>query len=290
VGQDSIEYRGAWWNKSIDGTTILKWEGEQWQPWHQGDSGEAPPRLIYETRQASQHASGVPPPPTQKRKRSPGKVLLGILGVLILLVVIGSLGSDDTSDKPGNVEVVANEEPENEAAAAGEEPTPNSETEPDNSSTGSPSEQPPGTVPDVVGRQLNLAEREVKKAGLRFKAVGGGLFGILDPRAWRVCDQQPRAGVKTSERVRLVAARNCRNFAVEDEFGRMPDVVGMNLQAAQNKLQALKFFNLHSFDATGQGRLQVLDRGWVVVEQTPAAGTSVGSGRYIRLGVKRTAE
>ena len=120
--------------------------------------------------------------------------------------------------------------------------------------------------------------------------MGGGLFGILDPRAWKVCDQQPQAGVKTSERVRLVAARNCRNFAVGDAPGRMPDVVGMNLQAAQNKLQALKFLNLHSFDATGQGRLQVLDRGWVVVGQTPAAGTSVGSGRYIRLGVKRIGE
>ena len=70
----------------------------------------------------------------------------------------------------------------------------------------------------------------------------------------------------------------------------MPDVVGMNLQAAQNKLQALGFVDLDSYDATGQGRLQVIDSAWVVVEQTPPAGTSIPSGRYIRLGVKRPGE
>lgn len=58
----------------------------------------------------------------------------------------------------------------------------------------------------------------------------------------------------------------------------MPDVVGMNLQAAQNYIQTLGVFYSRSEDATGAGRLQVLDRNWVVVGQTPEPGTLIGEG------------
>jgi hypothetical protein len=56
----------------------------------------------------------------------------------------------------------------------------------------------------------------------------------------------------------------------------MPDVVGMNLQAAQDLIQAAtdRFFS-SSIDCTGEGRMQVNDRNWVVVAQDPAPGSPI---------------
>jgi hypothetical protein len=61
----------------------------------------------------------------------------------------------------------------------------------------------------------------------------------------------------------------------------MPDVVGMNLQAAQDHVQAVTDLGvplMTSTDGTGESRMQVMDRNWVVCEQTPAAGSTITSG------------
>jgi hypothetical protein len=55
--------------------------------------------------------------------------------------------------------------------------------------------------------------------------------------------------------------------------GVVPNVTCMNLQDAQNSLQSAGFFNLASVDGLGQGRMQILDRDWVVTKQSVAAGT-----------------
>ncbi|HEY5877794.1 MAG TPA: PASTA domain-containing protein [Nakamurella sp.] len=69
----------------------------------------------------------------------------------------------------------------------------------------------------------------------------------------------------------------------------MPDVVGMNLQAAQDLIQTQGVFFSRSEDATGAGRMQILDRDWVVVDQTPAAGELIGEGDAL-LYVKKISE
>lgn len=53
----------------------------------------------------------------------------------------------------------------------------------------------------------------------------------------------------------------------------MPDLVGLNLQDAQNHLQDLGSFLLDQEDATDQGRNQVDDSNWTVCSQDPAPGT-----------------
>ena len=59
--------------------------------------------------------------------------------------------------------------------------------------------------------------------------------------------------------------------------GTMPDVVCLDLQAAQDTIQAeTGLFFSDSHDATGQDRMQVMDRNWLVVGQQPAAGTALG--------------
>lgn len=67
----------------------------------------------------------------------------------------------------------------------------------------------------------------------------------------------------------------------------VPDVVGMEHQAAQDALQAAGFFYLAEEDATGQGRMLVYDRNWVVVSQDPAAGTAVPQSDKILLRSKK---
>ncbi|MCK8671647.1 PASTA domain-containing protein [Rhodococcus sp. HM1] len=66
----------------------------------------------------------------------------------------------------------------------------------------------------------------------------------------------------------------------------MPDVVCMNLQEAQDTIQTAGVFYSKSVDATGAGRAQLLDRNWVVVEQTPKAGVVIGEGDAVLSVVK----
>ena len=74
----------------------------------------------------------------------------------------------------------------------------------------------------------------------------------------------------------------------DDESGSgaariVPDVVCINLQDAQDRLQAAGFFDLRSEDALGRGRWQVIDRNWVVTDQSPEPGGRRPSGTTIVL-------
>jgi hypothetical protein len=70
----------------------------------------------------------------------------------------------------------------------------------------------------------------------------------------------------------------------------IPNVVGVNHQLAQDTMQAAGFYVLTEEDATGQGRLLVNDRNWVVVSQDPAAGTTVPLTTKILLKSKKIGE
>jgi hypothetical protein len=80
--------------------------------------------------------------------------------------------------------------------------------------------------------------------------------------------------------------------AVETESGqiRIPDVEGEDHQLAQDTMQAAGLYNLSEEDATGQGRLLILDRNWTVVEQDPPAGTLVREDQTITLSSKKDGE
>lgn len=62
--------------------------------------------------------------------------------------------------------------------------------------------------------------------------------------------------------------------AANDKF-RMPRVVGMVLQDAQDVLQSRGSYLLDQEDASGRGRWQFLDSGWKVCAQKPRAGASI---------------
>jgi hypothetical protein len=73
----------------------------------------------------------------------------------------------------------------------------------------------------------------------------------------------------------------------------MPNLVGKNLQAAQDAIQELTAFEIPvttSHDATGAGREQLLDRNWKVCSQNIAAGAEINSTSRIDFGAVRTDE
>lgn len=70
------------------------------------------------------------------------------------------------------------------------------------------------------------------------------------------------------------------------EDALMPDVMCMNLQQAQNEIQDHGVFFSRSEDATGQGRMQMVDSNWQVVGQVPEAGTPIGEFEAVLFVVK----
>ena len=68
----------------------------------------------------------------------------------------------------------------------------------------------------------------------------------------------------------------------EQKF-RMPMVVGMVLQDAQDLLQSKGSYLMDQKDAKGWGRWQLLDSGWKVCRQRPRAGAVVPASAVVTL-------
>ena len=63
--------------------------------------------------------------------------------------------------------------------------------------------------------------------------------------------------------------------AAAPEVFRMPNLVGENLQLAQDKLQVLGSYVMDQEDAAGLNRIQANDSNWQVCAQKPAPGKTV---------------
>jgi hypothetical protein len=64
-------------------------------------------------------------------------------------------------------------------------------------------------VPSLAGQPLDAAEQRLDDLGLQSEEVGGGLFGVVLPSDWDVCETSPPAGsrVRRGSSVRLVIDR-----------------------------------------------------------------------------------
>lgn len=95
--------------------------------------------------------------------------------------------------------------------------------------------------------------------------------------------KQPAAAPATSRNTEPKAAE----APPAAEKAILPNVVGMNLQQAQDTMQAAGFYLLNDKDGTGQNRFQVSDRNWVVTRQEPAAGQEVDLATKVTLWAKK---
>jgi beta-lactam-binding protein with PASTA domain len=66
----------------------------------------------------------------------------------------------------------------------------------------------------------------------------------------------------------------------------MPNFTGMDLQSAQDKVQADLGIWYSDSHEVGGDRMQIIDSNWIVVSQTPAPGTCVSEDTAIDFGVK----
>ena len=87
-----------------------------------------------------------------------------------------------------------------------------------------------------------------------------------------------------------VGSKKVWKKSVADVTFKMPNLKGQILQTAQNKLQSLGSFLLDQEDATGQGRMQILDRKWKVCRQDPKPGAKVSITEFVTLWSVKTSE
>jgi serine/threonine protein kinase len=143
------------------------------EPEHVVASGEAAP--LPETVRLSKDPALPPtvplPRPRRRRRR--------LFGALLVLLVIAGLG----------------------AAAVIEVPKLS-----DSGKTAPPSGI---AVPSLAGQPLDVAEQRLDDLGLRSSEEGGGLFGVLVPADWDVCETSPGAGssVRRGATVKLLIDR-----------------------------------------------------------------------------------
>jgi serine/threonine protein kinase len=142
------------------------------EPEHTVGAGEAAP--LPETVRLSSDPAIPPtdPLPRPRRRRR-------LITVLLILLVVAGLG----------------------AAALIEVPK---------LSDGSGSAAPSGTtVPSLAGQSLDVAEQRLDTLGLHSSEEGGGLFGVVVPAEWVVCETSPGPGsvVRPGSTVRLLIDR-----------------------------------------------------------------------------------
>jgi hypothetical protein len=79
-------------------------------------------------------------------------------------------------------------------------------------------------------------------------------------------------------------------IAAAEDVWTMPDLIGKDLQGAQDAIQSLTLGEVWfstSSDLTGQGRAQVSDRNWVVCASRPPPGATFTANTEIDFGVVR---
>jgi hypothetical protein len=66
-------------------------------------------------------------------------------------------------------------------------------------------------MPNVVGRQLDIALQDIKLAGFsgEVDVAGGGMLGIIDKSNWKVCTQTPEAGKAVTKTPHVSVDRAC---------------------------------------------------------------------------------
>lgn len=105
-------------------------------------------------------------------------------------------------------------------------------------------------------------------------------------------ERRERRERRRKEREQRAASQPEPDPAPSEQAGSIivPDVAGLDHQAAQDALQGEGLWLLDEKDATGQGRLLLWDRNWEVVRTDPPAGTAVSKDTVITILSKKQGE
>ncbi|MFI2236293.1 PASTA domain-containing protein [Streptomyces chrestomyceticus] len=152
------------------------------------------------------------------------------------------------------------------------------------------------TLPDLVGKGLQSAQDAAQAAGFRVlrshDALGRGRMQALD-RNWKVCTQTPGPGQVDTGRTVDFGAVKLTETCPETDAGSgaagdgsagagsaMPDFRDKSVKVARGSLDAGTSVTVK--DASGRGRMVLVESNWKVCRQSPAAGTKV-DGRPVTL-------
>jgi len=106
------------------------------------------------------------------------------------------------------------------------------------------------------------------------------VVGACGPAPARTPVEPPTSTATTTAPPAVAAPKTCT----------VPNVVGMVHQYAQDTMQAAGLHMLLEKDATGRGRVLVLDRNWETTAQSVAAGEVVECTTVITLSAKKIGE
>ncbi|MFC4044741.1 PASTA domain-containing protein [Dactylosporangium siamense] len=150
-------------------------------------------------------------------------------------------------------------------------------------------------MPGLKGKRLPDAQTRLNQLGLRNIHLvddTGQDRRVLDPKNWVVASQTPAEGTTVHANTELtlrVRKPSDGEGGASGGAGTVPDVMCMNLQEAQDKLKDAGY-PTDSKDHTSQGRRQVLDRNWLVVAQSPKAGTAAAKDTHVKVEVVKYGE
>ena len=202
--------------------------------------------------------------------------LAALVGVIVGYLVITDLGRGDPADPVRTSQLDA------------------TATSTANGSGGAASQRV--LVPNVLGQRLPAAEDRLHDVGFRnyreLDATDQNRV-IVEKDNWIVDSQEPAAGETVpASTVIVLRVRKATDDAspVQAAHGVVPNVVCAELQAAQDALRASGFYVLTSTDGTGQGRIPLVDRNWVVIAQSVKPGESPGLTTHITLTVVKHGE
>ncbi|MBW5482645.1 PASTA domain-containing protein [Streptomyces bambusae] len=136
------------------------------------------------------------------------------------------------------------------------------------------------TLPDLVGKGLQVAQDEAQAAGFysltSHDSLGRGRAQVLD-RGWKVCTQTPAPGgaVDTATKIDLGAVKVEESCPATEApaptaaAGTMPALVGKSMRVAREALPANASITVK--DAK-QDRMVLQETNWQVCTQDPAGG------------------
>lgn len=151
-----------------------------------------------------------------------------------------------------------------------------------------------GELDDVV---VTVAPDDLVGERIRLEDIDGdGEVEIVPPEVEDVASEaigEPTDGGSDSTVTRIDARGDTDDDDGLNPLGgddpedkRMPDLICMGLQDAQNEIQDRGVFFSRSEDATGDGRRQIWDRNWIVVAQDPEPGAGIGENEAVLYVVK----
>ncbi len=141
-----------------------------------------------------------------------------------------------------------------------------------------------GTLPNLVGKGLQSAQDTAQAAGFytlkSHDALGRDRHQILD-RDWKVCTQTPAPGTRSTDATVDLGAVKTDESCPRQDAGTstpkagatMPNFHGKAVSAARDALPSDTSLTVD--DASGQGRIIIIESNWQVCSQTPAAGAKL---------------